>query len=63
MQINDKSGYKAFHANDERYAQMKYKRCGKSGIQLPMLSLGLWHNFGHADDLSKEKPKNDEKYK
>ena len=53
MQINDKSGYKAYYANDERYAQMKYKRCGKSGIQLPMLSLGLWHNFGHADDLLK----------
>ena len=28
---------------------MKYNRCGKSGIQLPALSLGLWHNFGHVD--------------
>lgn len=30
---------------------MQYKRSGKSGIQLPMISLGLWHNFGHADNL------------
>jgi L-glyceraldehyde 3-phosphate reductase len=33
----------------ERYAEMKYRRCGRSGIQLPALSLGLWHNFGHVD--------------
>lgn len=29
-----------------RYTAMKYKRCGKSGIKLPVISLGLWHNFG-----------------
>jgi L-glyceraldehyde 3-phosphate reductase len=28
---------------------MKYERCGRSGIQLPAISLGLWHNFGHVD--------------
>jgi L-glyceraldehyde 3-phosphate reductase len=28
---------------------MQYRRCGKSGIQLPAVSLGLWHNFGHVD--------------
>lgn len=33
----------------DRYESMKYKRCGKSGIQLPVLSLGLWHNFGGVD--------------
>ena len=33
-------------ANEQRYSAMKYRRCGKSGIQLPFLSLGLWHNFG-----------------
>lgn len=30
---------------------MQYRRCGKSGIKLPAVSLGLWHNFGHVDDL------------
>ncbi|MCU0345920.1 MAG: L-glyceraldehyde 3-phosphate reductase [Saprospiraceae bacterium] len=30
---------------------MQYRRCGKSGLLLPMLSVGLWHNFGHTDDL------------
>lgn len=31
---------------------MKYRRCGKSGIELPLLSLGLWHNFGDVDDFA-----------
>jgi len=31
----------------DRYASMQYRRCGRSGLQLPALSLGLWHNFGH----------------
>lgn len=31
---------------------MKYKYCGNSGVQLPLLSLGLWHNFGSVDDFS-----------
>lgn len=35
----------------DRYSNMQYRRCGKSGIQLPALSLGLWHNFGHVDVL------------
>ena len=30
----------------DRYASMKYNRCGKSGLKLPAISLGLWHNFG-----------------
>ena len=30
---------------------MKYNRCGNSGLLLPALSLGLWHNFGHIDNL------------
>src|SRR6186997_2876493 len=34
-----------------RYQVMKYRRCGKSGIDLPLVSLGLWHNFGHVDVL------------
>lgn len=36
-------------ANETRYSQIGYRRCGKSGIQLPEISLGLWHNFGGVD--------------
>ncbi|GGH15981.1 L-glyceraldehyde 3-phosphate reductase [Mucilaginibacter phyllosphaerae] len=32
-----------------RYDKMQYRRCGKSGVKLPAISLGLWHNFGHVD--------------
>ena len=32
-----------------RYSNIEYRRCGKSGIQLPAISLGLWHNFGGVD--------------
>ena len=39
-----------YTASDKRYNQMQYRRCGKSGIQLPAISLGLWHNFGDVDD-------------
>ena len=31
----------------DRYSRMVYRRCGKSGLKLPAISLGLWHNFGH----------------
>jgi len=34
-----------------RYERMKYRRCGNSGIKLPLISLGLWHNFGKIDDI------------
>ncbi len=37
--------------NDKRYDTMEYRRCGKSGLMLPAISLGLWHNFGHIDVL------------
>ncbi len=40
----------SYSANDERYQHMQYRRCGKSGIRLSALSLGLWHNFGYVDD-------------
>lgn len=33
----------------DRYSHMEYRRCGKSGIRLPLISLGLWHNFGDVD--------------
>lgn len=39
-------------ANPERYTNMKYQRCGKSGLRLPRLSLGLWQNFGAVDPQS-----------
>lgn len=35
-----------YTANEERYDKMKYSRCGASGLLLPQVSLGLWHNFG-----------------
>ena len=34
----------------ERYNIMEYNRCGRSGLLLPKISLGLWHNFGDASD-------------
>jgi L-glyceraldehyde 3-phosphate reductase len=36
-------------ATQGRYEQMIYKKCGNSGLKLPLISLGLWHNFGHVD--------------
>lgn len=35
----------------ERYSKMRYNRCGRSGVLLPAISLGLWHNFGSVDDF------------
>lgn len=35
-----------YQASDKRYLSMQYNRCGKSGLMLPAVSLGLWHNFG-----------------
>ncbi len=41
----------AYIADPQRYQKIEYRRCGNSGIKLPVVSLGLWHNFGHIDDL------------
>lgn len=38
-------------AKESRYDKMKYNRCGKWGLKLPAISLGLWHNFGGVDTL------------
>jgi L-glyceraldehyde 3-phosphate reductase len=38
-------------ADDKRYDAMQYRRSGRSGIQLPAVSLGLWHNFGGVDQF------------
>ncbi|NLO03342.1 MAG: L-glyceraldehyde 3-phosphate reductase [Bacteroidales bacterium] len=40
-----------YQANETRYDSMKYNRCGKSGLKLPAVSLGLWHNFGGVDNF------------
>lgn len=40
-----------FIANETRYSRMKYNRCGASGLKLPAVSLGLWHNFGSNGDF------------
>ena len=39
----------AYQADKNRYQEMDYKRCGRSGLKLPAVSLGLWHNFGSYD--------------
>ena len=39
----------SYTPSEKRYDKMKYNRCGKSGLLLPAISLGLWHNFGGVD--------------
>ncbi len=38
-----------YKPNQDRYQNLSYRRCGNSGLVLPPISLGLWHNFGHVD--------------
>jgi L-glyceraldehyde 3-phosphate reductase len=40
-----------YAASEERYGSMAYRLCGHSGLRLPAISLGLWHNFGGVDSL------------
>ena len=40
-----------YQASAKRYQSMQYRRCGNSGVKLPAVSLGLWHNFGYVDNL------------
>ncbi len=44
-----------YSANPSRYASMKYNRLGRSGLKLPAISLGLWHNFGDVDNMDNMK--------
>ena len=45
-----------YFADDKRYeGAMKYERCGRSGVLLPQLSLGFWHNFGAVDDYERSR--------
>jgi L-glyceraldehyde 3-phosphate reductase len=41
----------SYNASEDRYETMLYRRCGRSGVKLPAISLGLWHNFGGVDDM------------
>lgn len=43
------------HISPDRYQKMTYNRCGNSGLKLPAISLGLWHNFGHVNDYENSK--------
>lgn len=44
------------NADEKRYENgMVYRRCGRSGLKLPIVSLGLWHNFGSIDDFENQK--------
>ncbi len=55
MNIRDQEPLPMYVPAYQRYEQMKYRRCGKSGIDLPLISLGLWHNFGHNDDFKNQR--------
>jgi len=44
-----------YSANANRYSEMLYRACGQSGLKLPALSLGLWHNFGDTTPLEKQR--------
>jgi L-glyceraldehyde 3-phosphate reductase len=44
-----------YNADENRYKKMKYNRCGKSGLLLPAMSLGMWHNFGNEASYSNSK--------
>ena len=44
-----------YQADETRYEGMQYNRCGKSGLKLPLVSMGLWHNFGSNADFESMK--------
>ena len=44
-----------YYANSHRYSEMLYRPCGRSGLRLPALSLGLWHNFGNTTPLERQR--------
>lgn len=45
----------SYTANNNRYSNMQYNKCGESGLKLPAVSLGLWHNFGTNDSYQNMK--------
>ena len=44
-----------FDASEDRYDAMPYRRCGRSGIKLPAISLGLWNRFGDDTPLQNQR--------
>ncbi|MGB5417414.1 L-glyceraldehyde 3-phosphate reductase [Algibacter sp.] len=52
MKSKNKSEETKYIAKEARYENMTYKRSGKSGVLLPAISIGLWHNFGFVDDIN-----------
>lgn len=44
-----------YKADSKRYDKMQYKRCGASGLKLPAVSFGIWHNFGDNADMNRMK--------
>jgi len=54
--FTDKKGdIMSWHPYTGRYENMQYRYCGKSGLRLPALSLGLWHSFGHVQPLDSQR--------
>ncbi len=51
MNINDQPQLVPYVPDPARYSKLTYRRCGNSGLLLPPLSLGLWHNFGENSDF------------
>lgn len=45
----------SYLASDKRYETMQYRHCGRSGLKLPLLSLGMWHNFGDTTSLATQR--------
>ena len=45
----------SYVAARNRYDEMTYQRCGRSGVKLPLISLGLWHNFGDDRPLDTQR--------
>ena len=53
--IDKKGDIMSWHPYPARYENMQYRYCGKSGLRLPALSLGLWHSFGHVQPLDSQR--------
>ena len=47
----------SYSAQKNRYQNMQYRNCGSSGLKLPLLSVGLWHNFGGSNGMASESKK------
>lgn len=51
MQTNDHRPLGTYLPDESRYSADFYRHAGKTGLRLPLVSFGLWHNFGEGDDL------------